>query len=137
MIDKISQSRRSENMRRIRDRDTSPEMTVRRLTHSMGYRYRLRRKDLPGRPDLVFSGRRKVIFVHGCFWHQHPDPRCQDSRLPKSNTAYWTPKLRRNRERDQEHVQQLQAEGWRVLVIWECELKDTDQVVEKIRSFLG
>lgn len=128
---------RSENMRRIRSKDTAPEMTVRRLAHGLGYRYRLHRKDIPGNPDLVFPGRRKVIFIHGCFWHQHPDPECRDARPPRSRTEYWGPKLQRNVERDAENVARLKAMGWRVLVLWECELKDRDAVADQLRSFLG
>lgn len=106
---------RSENMRRIRSKDTRPEMAVRRIVHGLGYRYRLHRKDIPGKPDLVFPRHRKVIFVHGCFWHQHPG--CQDGRLPKSNTSYWGPKLKRNVERDKTALAELSSLGWEVLVI--------------------
>lgn len=98
---------RSENMRRIRSKDTAPEMAVRSLAHRLGYRYRLHRKDIPGKPDLVFPGRRKVIFIHGCFWHQHPG--CREGRPPKSNTAYWLPKLERNMERDKDALARLAA----------------------------
>src|SRR5687768_16524426 len=97
-MDKLSQAERSENMRRIRSRNMKPELIVRSVAHRLGYRFRLHRKDLPGKPDLVFVSRRKVIFVHGCFWHQHAG--CIDSRLPKTNAAYWHPKLMRNVERD-------------------------------------
>lgn len=121
-------------MRAVRSRDTGPEMTVRRLTHSMGYRYRLHVRALPGAPDLVFSARRAVIFVHGCFWHQHDCPR--GSRIPKTRREYWLPKLRGNRERDGRHQEALAEAGWRVLVIWECQLRDESQLRCRIRTFL-
>jgi DNA mismatch endonuclease (patch repair protein) len=113
-----------------------PEITVRRLAHSLGYRFRLHRKDLPGKPDMVFPSRRAVIFVHGCFWHQHPDPDCKDARFPKSNTDYWRPKLLRNQARDKEHETALKALGWRVLVIWECQTKDEADLKKLLESFL-
>ncbi len=122
-------------MRAVKGRDTVPEMTVRRLTHGMGYRYRLHRKNLPGKPDLVFPGRRKVIFVHGCFWHQHHCPRGE--RSPKSSRDYWIPKLKRNKQRDAENQSRLREMGWDVLVIWECEMKDRDTLKERIAVFLG
>src|SRR5579859_698064 len=112
-------------MAAIRSKDTGPEMIVRRLVHSMGYRYSLHRSDLPGKPDLVLTTRRKVIFVHGCFWHYHG---CAFSHIPKSNTGYWRPKLKRNRARDIEHLQELRAHGWRCLVLWECELEKSEQL---------
>lgn len=126
---------RSENMRRIRSKDTAPEMAVRRLVHGLGYRYRLHRKDIPGKPDLVFPSRRKVIFIHGCFWHQHPE--CREGRPPKSNTAYWGPKLERNVERDRRAVAELTAAGWGVLVVWECETKDLGELQGAVQAFLG
>ena len=122
MADKITPARRSENMRRIKSKGMKPEMVVRRLVHGLGYRYRLHRKDLPGKPDLVFGPRRSVIFVHGCFWHQHEA--CKDGRLPASNEDYWLPKLARNVERDKEKALALQEAGWRVLAVWECEARD-------------
>lgn len=125
---------RSENMRRIRSKDTIPEMTVRRLVHRMGYRYRLHRRDIPGRPDLFFPGRRKAIFIHGCFWHQHPG--CREGRPPKSNAAYWLPKLEGNRARDKAAIEELTASGWEALVVWECETKDVLSLAEKLSDFL-
>ncbi len=125
---------RSENMRRIRSKDTVPEIAVRSLVHSMGYRYRLHRKDIPGKPDLSFPRRRKVIFIHGCFWHQHSE--CREGRPPKSNAAYWLPKLRRNQARDKTALEQLAASGWEALVVWECETKDIPALTNKLRSFL-
>ena len=136
MADKVTPERRSVNMRAIRSKDTAPELAVRRLVHSMGYRYRLHRKDLPGKPDLVFSRRRKVIFVHGCFWHQHELQRCLDGRRPKSNTGYWDEKLRRNVERDARHVAALEAAGWEVLIIWECDCHDAPTLSARIAGFL-
>ncbi len=136
MADKISPDRRSENMRRIRAKDMKPEMIVRRLVHGMGFRYRLHRKDLPGKPDLVFGPRRKVVFVHGCFWHQHNNPNCLDGRMPKSRVEYWEPKLRRNVERDTENCKRLKDEGWQVLTVWECECRDEPALIETIKRFL-
>ena len=135
-MDKISKESRSENMRRIRSKDTKPEMEVRRLVHGLGYRYRLHKKDLPGKPDLVFRSKRKVIFVHGCFWHQHPAPACVDSRLPKSRRDYWVPKLKRNKQRDTENRAALRKMGWRYLVVWECHVKDKAKLTKKVSSFL-
>ncbi|MCH8195520.1 MAG: DNA mismatch endonuclease Vsr, partial [Chloroflexi bacterium] len=103
---------------------------------SLGYRYRLHVRRLPGRPDLVFKGKRKAIFVHGCFWHQHPDPSCADARIPKSNVDYWLPKLRRNAERDFENIRALNEEEWRVLVIWECETRDFHNLESRLDAFL-
>lgn len=121
-------------MAAIRSKNTQPEMLVRRLVYSLGCRYRLHRKDLPGKPDLVFASRRKAIFVHGCFWHCHG---CKISHAPKSNRAYWCPKLIRNQERDAVHLQELRARGWQVLVLWECELKDKKRWIQRIQRFLS
>lgn len=136
MADRITPEQRSANMARIRATGMKPEMTVRRLAHAMGYRFRLHRRDLPGTPDLVFPGRKAAIFVHGCFWHQHPDPACRSSHAPRSRTEYWGPKLQRNVLRDEENVAKLEAAGWRVLVLWECELKDRDALKARLKSFL-
>ena len=127
---------RSENMRRIRGKDTKPEWIVRRLVYRLGFRYRLHRKDLPGKPDLAFIGKRKVIFVHGCFWHWHQDPACKIARLPKSRTDYWLPKLEHNRSRDELHLAALREGGWDALVIWECEVKDEATLAKLFRRFL-
>lgn len=122
-------------MRRVRGRNTKPEVIVRKLVHAMGYRYRLHGKDLPGRPDLVFSGRRKAIFVHGCFWHRHD---CRAGRInPTFNTQYWRSKLARNKRRDEENVAALQALGWTPLIIWECKLADRAALAKCIKAFLG
>lgn len=123
-------------MRRIKSAHTTPELTVRRLAWRLGYRYRLHKKDLPGKPDLVFPAKKAVIFVHGCFWHQHPKAACQDSRLPKSRQDYWLPKLARNQQRDKEHQKALKKLGWRVLVIWDCETRHQDHLEQKLLNFL-
>lgn len=125
---------RSRIMAAIRSTNTTPEMVVRRLTHGLGYRYRLHGARLPGRPDLVFASRRKAIFVHGCFWHRHSCPRGE--RTPKTNRAYWRHKLRRNVERDAQNLDELKQLGWQALVIWECEIKERDALGERIRTFL-
>lgn len=121
-------------MRAVKGRDTAPEMTVRRLAHRMGYRFRLHRSDLPGRPDIIFPGRRKIIFVHGCFWHGHSCPR--GNRIPEGNRDYWLRKIARNRERDRAVGIALTTLGWLVAVFWECEIKDRDRVAGHLRSFL-
>ena len=117
-MDTCTREQRRRIMQAVKSRDTAPEMLVRQLLHSMGYRYRLHRKDLPGRPDVALLSRRKAIFVHGCFWHGHV---CPKGRLPKSRLDYWEPKLAENRERDRKKEEQLRSLGWSVLVIWECE----------------
>ena len=135
MMDRISVERRSENMRRIRDKDTAPEMLVRRLVHNLGYRYRLHAKDLPGKPDLVFRGRKKAIFVHGCFWHFHSA--CREGRIPGSRIEFWEAKLRRNQERDQRHLMAMSQLKWKVLVIWECEIGNTQKLKQRLQKFLS
>ena len=134
LIDKIAKARRSENMRAIKGRDTKPELLVRRLVHSMGYRYRLHRAALPGKPDLVFPGRHAVIFVHGCFWHCHDCKR--GASKPKANAEFWAAKLARNVERDASQLVRLKATGWRALVIWECQLGDKIRLSGRIKRFL-
>ena len=124
-------------MSRVRGCDTKPEMLVRRLAHGMGYRYRLHRRDLPGSPDLVFPSRQKVIFVHGCFWHRHLDPDCKLARLPKSKLDFWGPKLETNRERDERNLALLAELGWDVLIIWECQTKNREELKARIGEFLG
>lgn len=136
MSDTLSPPARSERMGRVRGKDTKPELLVRRLLHGMGYRYRLHARDLPGRPDIVFRGRKKAIFVHGCFWHRHPDPICKLSRLPKTRLDFWFPKLEGNRQRDVTNVERLEAMGWNVLLVWECELRDREQLANKLFAFL-
>lgn len=121
-------------MARVHSRNTEPEMMVRRLVHSMGYRYRLHAKDLPGKPDLVFRSREKVVFIHGCFWHRHSE--CALARLPKSRQDFWLPKLDANRQRDARNECALRNAGWGVLTIWECELGDMTKIKTIIRGFL-
>ncbi len=134
MTDSLTSERRSDNMARIRSRNTAPEIAVRKLLHRLGYRFRLHGSDLPGKPDIVFRGRRKVVFVHGCFWHQHPE--CREGRLPGTNVGYWAPKLRRNVERDKQAQEALAAAGWDVLLLWECQVPDEDALTLALRSFL-
>lgn len=134
-MDTLTPTQRSERMARIKSKDTKPELAVRRLVHSMGFRYRLHDKGLPGRPDLVFAGRRKLIFVHGCFWHRHGD--CRLARLPKSRLDFWKPKLDANVTRDRAVENQLVALGWKILTIWECEVADETQLSERIKRFLN
>jgi DNA mismatch endonuclease (patch repair protein) len=125
---------RSTTMRAVKSKDTEPEMRVRRMLHSLGYRYRLHRRKLPGCPDLVFPRLRKVILIHGCFWHGHHCAR--GARIPKTNTDYWTAKIDRNRTRDVLAKKQLKADGWTVLVVWEGELKRIDATISTIVRFL-
>ena len=132
----LTVERRSENMRRIKSKDMKPELLVRSLVYSMGYRYRLHRRDLPGKPDLVFGPRKKAIFVHGCFWHGLEREGCLDGRMPKSNKSYWSPKLAGNKARDARHLSELSAVGWKVLTIWECETKDHGDLKKRLASFL-
>lgn len=133
-MDKLTPERRSANMRAIRSKDMKPEILVRRLAHSLGYRFRLHRKDLPGKPDLAFIGKKKAIFVHGCFWHQHST--CREGRPPHSNSAYWSPKLARNVERDHENISGLTERGWQTMTIWECETKNLAALSGRITNFL-
>lgn len=134
-MDKLSPERRSENMRRIRSTDTSPEIVVRRLVHGMGFRYRLHVARLPGKPDLVFPRLRRIIEVRGCFWHQHRG--CVDSHIPKSRAEYWRPKLKRNQRRDRDNEKALRAVGWNVLTVWECETTQPAALAKRIKSFLN
>lgn len=136
MVDRISVKVRSANMRAIKSKDTRPEMTVRRLLYSMGYRYRIHRKDLPGNPDIAFASRKKVILVHGCFWHQHGDPECPLVNTPKSNSDYWTEKLSKNCQRDFENRKMLTDLGWSSLVVWECQTLETINLESVLRQYL-
>lgn len=123
-------------MRAIKSKNTKPEMAVRRLVHGMGYRYRLHRKDLPGKPDLTFGPRNKAIFVHGCFWHQHPG--CRDARMPATRLDYWEPKLTANVVRDARNLRLLRRLGWSVAVVWECQVEsDVSAVGRRLQRFLG
>lgn len=123
-------------MARIRARDTQPEIFVRRLLHKQGYRFRLHAKDLPGQPDIVFRGRKKAIFVHGCFWHCHEG--CKRASMPKTRTAYWKPKLEANRKRDAKSLSALEEMGWRVMIVWECEtsIRNQDVLRDRLKDFL-
>lgn len=133
MVDTRSPEQRRHIMQSVRPKDTGPEIALRKLLHAMGYRFRLYRKDLPGTPDIVFPGRKKIIFVHGCYWHGHG---CNKGKLPKSKLDYWMPKIARNRERDEERVMQLQQLGWEVLTVWQCELKNTEDLKDRLVAFL-
>jgi len=133
-MDRLSPEKRGWLMGRVKSKNTSTEMIVRRLIYSMGYRYRLHVKVLPGKPDLVFAGRRKVIYVNGCFWHGHKD--CRYARLPKSNIDFWDTKIARNRSRDQENIAKMEANGWGVLTVWQCELKNIERLMSRIHGFL-
>jgi DNA mismatch endonuclease, patch repair protein len=132
-MDRLSSKKRSWLMSRIKGRDTTPELRVRRMLYAMGYRYRLHRKDLPGKPDIVFGPAKKIIFVHGCFWHGH---KCPKGRLPKSNKSFWNRKIDTNKIRDRKNIRKLKALGWRVLTVWQCELKDIAVARRRIVDFL-
>lgn len=134
MADTLTKAERSRRMSLVKGKNTKPELRVRRIVHGLGFRYRLHRRNLPGKPDLVFPGRRKVIFVHGCFWHRHPG--CKLARLPKSRTDFWEPKLEQNRDRDLENQRVLTERGWDVLVVWECELAEEKALKARLKDFL-
>lgn len=134
MVDSVSPAQRSRNMARIRSRDTTPELLVRSLLHRAGFRFRLHRKNLPGTPDIVLPKHKTVIFVNGCFWHQHPG--CRRATLPKTNREYWIPKLLKNVVRDAKHLEQLKKANWRVLCLWECETTNRSDLAEKLVKFL-
>jgi DNA mismatch endonuclease (patch repair protein) len=134
MADRITEAQRSANMQAIRSKDTAPEIAVRRLAHKAGFRFRLHRTDLPGKPDMVFPKRRAIVFVHGCYWHGHGCKR--GGKGSKSNVEYWGPKIERTRNRDETNRTKLEATGWRVLTIWECELSGLDDVNRKLLAFL-
>ena len=134
-MDTVDKARRSAMMAGIRNKDTQPELRVRKIAHSLGYRYRLHRRDLPGSPDLAFPRLKKVILVHGCYWHRHPD--CRYAYSPKSNTKFWQNKFRRNQERDRQTLSNLRSEGWDALVIWECETRDAAKLQARIAEHLG
>jgi DNA mismatch endonuclease (patch repair protein) len=134
VVDKLTPERRSENMRRIKSTNTGPELVVRRMLHRLGYRFRLHGLGLPGKPDLVFAPKRRVTFVHGCFWHQHLD--CNDGRKPRSNAGYWDAKLSKNVERDQMARLALERMGWKIATVWECDLADLTNLEARLRIFL-
>lgn len=133
MPDPLTAEQRSALMAQIRSKNTKPEMLVRRLTHGLGYRYRLHAQNLPGKPDLVFRSRKKAIFVHGCFWHLHG---CERYSLPKTRTHFWLDKLETNRQRDRRNIRKLRAMGWSVMIIWECQTKDISRLTKRIIKFL-
>jgi len=129
-MDRLTRQKRSELMGLVRSKNTKPEMAVRRLVHALGYRYRLHGSSLPGRPDLVFASRRKVIFVHGCFWHRHTG--CAKATTPKANAAFWIAKFRANRKRDRLNERRLVSAGWDVVTVWECELKEQAKLQRRL-----
>lgn len=133
-MDYLTPEQRSNQMRLVRSLNTKPEMRVRKLVHALGYRYRLHRADLPGTPDLVFTSRRKIIFVHGCFWHGHS---CRLGRVPKSKLDYWLNKIDTNRKRDAKVMRNLRKLNWKCLVVWECCLDDEQLLARKIKRFLN
>ena len=135
MADHLTPDQRSSNMRAIRSHDTRPEIVVRRLLHSKGYRFRKIYYSLPGKPDIVFPSRMKIILIHGCFWHRHP--LCKKATTPKTNVQYWLAKFERNRQRDAEYKNILAELGWITFVVWECELKDLRKLSYELSNFLG
>lgn len=134
MVDVFTPKERSQIMAKVRGKDTKPEIKVRSLIHRLGYRFRLQRKDLPGKPDIVLPRHRKVVFVHGCFWHGHKH--CKHAERPKSNTDYWNTKIDRNIKRDKKSVKELVDRGWEVLTIWECQTKSMDKLSALLDEFL-
>ena len=134
MVDTVSPEVRSRIMARVKSKGMKPEMAVRRLLHGLGYRYRLHRPDLPGKPDLAFPSRRKVVFVNGCFWHNHAG--CPRVRIPATNREYWVAKLERNQARDERNLALLAEQGWAAMTVWECELRDMPAAAERLTEFL-
>lgn len=135
MADNLTTEQRRKNMSAIKSRDTKPEIIVRSMLHRSGFRFRLHDKKLPGKPDIILPKYKTVIFVHGCFWHQHKG--CKRSTIPKSNTDYWIPKLSGNVKRDVQHKADLKKAGWNVAVVWECETKDADKLEKKLKSIFA
>lgn len=133
-MDTRTPKQRRRIMQAVKSKNTKPELAVRHLLHGMGYRYRLHRKDLPGKPDIAFTSRRKAIFVHGCFWHGH---NCPKGRLPKSRLEYWRPKVDKNKDRDRTKEEQLLSLGWSVLVIWQCETLNLEALAPRLQDFVG
>lgn len=133
-MDTLTREERSERMRRVKSRDTKPELELRRLVWSLGYRYRKNRRDVIGHPDIVFVGLKRAIFLHGCFWHRHDCP--AGRRIPKSRVAFWRSKFENNVRRDSEVMSSLSESGWRTLVVWECELRDRSLVEQRVKAFL-
>jgi len=135
LADTFTPEKRSRIMSQVKGRDTKPEKVVRSLLHRLGYRFRLHRKDLPGKPDIVLPKHRKVIFVHGCFWHGHTG--CKRSARPTDNAEFWNIKIDGNIKRDIDNLAKMQSAGWDALVIWQCETKKEADLIEKLQSFLG
>ncbi|MES3056620.1 very short patch repair endonuclease [Sphingomonas faeni] len=133
MVDRLSPERRSALMKRVGQKNTKPELIIRRLLHAAGWRYRLHRKGLPGTPDIVFGSRKVALFVHGCFWHGHS---CKLGRLPKTRPEFWSAKISGNRARDARKVEQLIAQGWRVMTVWQCGLKHPTDALRQTEEFL-
>ncbi len=125
-MDHLSKTKRSWNMSLIKSKDTKPEVIVRSIVHRLGFRFRLHKSGLPGSPDIVLKKYKTVIFVHGCFWHQHKG--CKRSNIPKTNQKYWIPKLERNLERDRINKRDLKKDGWKVIVLWECQMRDPERL---------
>jgi DNA mismatch endonuclease (patch repair protein) len=134
MADQFSTEERSAIMRRVRSVNTVPELRVRQMVHRLGFRFRLHRQALPGKPDIVLAGRKKVVFVHGCYWHQHS---CDGAKRPATNRRYWNRKLDKNVERDKKNVRLLRQQGWRVLTVWECELRKPERLQRRLLQFLN
>jgi DNA mismatch endonuclease (patch repair protein) len=134
-MDRLTPERRSALMSRVRGKDTAPELIVRRLLHSMGLRYRLHQRSLPGVPDIVFPSRKKVIWVHGCFWHHHDG--CRLATVPKTNPKFWTEKFRKNVTRDKSNAESIAALGWKSLTVWQCELKKHETLARRLKKFVG
>lgn len=134
MVDTRTPAQRRHIMQSVGQKDTGPELAIRRALHRLGYRFRLHEKKLPGRPDIVFPSRHKVVFIHGCFWHGH---NCSKGKLPKSRNEYWIPKIEANKDRDERTINALREAGWESLVVWQCQVTDLDSAVACIRHFLG
>jgi DNA mismatch endonuclease, patch repair protein len=134
MVDVFTSEKRSQIMSSIKSKDTKPEMIVRKLLHSMGYRFRLHRKDLPGTPDIILPKYRVAIFVNGCFWHGHEN--CPNSSMPKTNKEFWDEKIKKNKQRDQKNIEKLIDQGWKPIIIWSCELKDKSELMNKLQKTL-
>ena len=133
-MDTLTRAQRSERMRRVKSRDTAPELKLRRLVWALGHRYRKNHSSVMGRPDLAFVGRKKAIFIHGCFWHRH-GAACPLTRLPKSRLEFWLPKLEQNAIRDQKSISVLRRDGWSVMVVWECEIQGVE-LAKRLSKFL-
>ena len=134
MVDKFSRKKRSSIMSRVKGKDTQPEKAVRTILHRMGYRFRLYRSDLPGKPDIVLSKHKKIIFVHGCFWHGHKG--CERAGRPSTNVEFWNQKLSANIKRDSQSVRDLRKQGWKVLIVWACQIRNADRLHRTLTSFL-